>query len=264
MKQLFFSALLITGLFCSCSTDNTADNTTPETVNYFPVDSISAWTYDVSATSFSGRDSLYIAGETTLNGKTYKKFLTKHEPFGFYSGALNNNNVRKNGDEILVTGATGVNLAEIFPVTIDIVDFIIFKASASDNQQLSSINGTIEQDFGGYPLKIDYTLRSVYKNALPTYNVPNYGNYQDVKVVELVLNLKITTEVMVEGLSTPITATVLEPQDVMVSTHYYAKNIGVVYVNTDITYETQDFSQFNMTFPIPQAGSETILEFLDR
>ena len=49
---------------------------------------------------------------------------------GFYSNALNNNSVRKEGDKILLTGTTGLELAEFLPINIEVNDFVLFKENA--------------------------------------------------------------------------------------------------------------------------------------
>ena len=74
-----------------------------------------------------------------------------------------------------------------------------------------------------------------------------------------ILNLKITTTQTIGGF--PVTVTVLSPQDVVTSTQYYAKGIGMVHTNTNITYQLQEFP--GVTFPFPSSGSQTQQEFLD-
>ena len=44
-------------------------------------------------------------------------------------------------------------------------------------------------------------------------------------------------------------------QDVVVSTQYYAENIGVVHVVTDFEYELNDLSQYPIELPIPEASA---------
>jgi hypothetical protein len=64
-------------------------------------------------------------------------------------------------------------------------------------------------------------------------------------------------------INTPVTITILNPQNVIVSTQYYAEGVGMIYSKTDVNFELNDFSQFDVDLPIPQEGSSTIEEFLD-
>lgn len=259
MKQTFFIAIILLSFLSSCSSEN--DNNDDSSVaDYFPLETGKFWVYDVTSETFSRRDSLYIVGDTVVAGESYKKTTTKELPFGFFSGALYNNAVRKSGDKILVSGSTGVNLIEGFPINLEIIDFAIFKENASNNQQIGTTSGIIEETFEGYPLKAEYTLKSIFQESLASYNVPNYGNYEDVKVIKVILNLKITTSVNIGDFEVEVP--VLNSQDVLISNLYFAKGIGLIYAGTAINYELQNFSEFDITIPIPESGNQSVHEFL--
>lgn len=263
MKNLYFgAALLFIGITsCSSSDDNT--NNTPS--SYLPLTATSAWVYDVNmAGSEIGRDSLYVNGESMINGKTYQKLNTKSVPAGFYTNTLNNNNVRKDGDKLLITGTTGLALAEFLPINIAVSDFVIFKENSSTNTQLDAISGTIEQDLEGFPLIIDYKLKSVFKESLASFTVPGKESYTNVKAITLVANLKVSTVYLLPVLNTPINISILNAQDVIVSTQYYAEGIGMVYSKTEINYQLNEIpQQSGIELPIPSQGSSTIEEFLN-
>ena len=262
MKNLYFgAALLFIGLTsCSSSDDNSNGNLT----TFLPLTATSSWVYNVNLdASEIGRDSLYVSGETTLNGKTYKQLKVKDVPSGFYTNSLNNNNIRIDGSKILLSGSTGVALADILPINIVVSDFVIFKEDASNNTQLDAISGTIEQDLQGLPLTIDYTLKSSFKETLSSFTVPGKETYTNVKVIKLIANLKVTTEVELPGTGITFPISILNPQDVIVSTHYYVEGVGMVYAKTEINYTLQDFSQAGVDLPIPQEGASTIEEFLN-
>lgn len=262
MKNLYFgAALLFIGLTsCSSSDDNT--NNTPS--SFLPLTATSAWVYDVNLNAENtGRDSLYINGTTTISGKTYQKLNTKSTPNGFYTSTLNNNSVRMNGDKLLLSGTSGLGLAEILPVSITLSDFVIFKENGSNNAELAAISGTLEQDVQGFPLKIDYKLKSIFKESLSNFTVPGKESYNNVKVIKIIVNLKIATVYQLPVINTPVPIAILNAQDVIVSTQYYAEGIGMIYSKTNVDYELQDFSQAGLDLPIPQQGSSTIEEFLD-
>lgn len=261
-KSYFGAALLFIGLTsCSSSDDN---NNNPAT-SFLPLTSTSAWVYDVNMdASEIGRDSLYVNGESTINGKTYQKLNTKSIPTGFYTNTLNNNNVRIEGDRLLLSGTTGLALAEFLPINIAVSDFVIFKENSSVNTQLDAVSGTIEQDLQGFPLVIDYKLKSVFQESLASFTVPGKESYTNVKAVKLVANLKVSTVYLLPVLNTPINVSILNAQDVIVSTQYYAEGIGMIYSKTEINYQLNELpEQSGIELPIPSQGSSTIEEFLN-
>jgi hypothetical protein len=259
MKFKLLIVITFLTILASCTTDTTI-SIEPET-NYLPLAIGDYWTYNVTTNTQTQRDSLYIFKDTTINAKIYKKFKTKNLPIGFFSNSLNKNGLRKNGSSLLLTGTLALDFGVGIPINLNVTDFVIFNETATNNQQLSSVTGTINQTVQNYPLVIDYTLKSIAIETLPTYT--SHGHvYSDVKRVKTILNAKITTTVSVPGFPIPVTATILDPQDVVISNQYYAKNIGMVYTNTAINYHLNAMPG-GITLPIPSTGSQTQDEFLD-
>ena len=64
-------------------------------------------------------------------------------------------------------------------------------------------------------------------------------------------------------INTPFTVSILDSQDVIVSTHYYAEGVGMIYSKTAINYQLNQLPQGAGELPIPQQGSSTIEEFLN-
>ena len=73
------------------------------------------------------------------------------------------------------------------------------------------------------------------------------------------VNVKITTTQTIAGF--PVTFTVLQPQDVVTSTQYISKNIGVVYTKTITSYNIDSAIAGNLG--IPASSTQTQEEFLD-
>lgn len=263
MKNLYFGAAILFLALTSCSSSDDNGSNAPGTT-FLPLTASTSWVYDVTLDGAeAGRDSLYVAGETTLNGKTYKQLKTKSQPTGFYSNAMNNNSVRIDGDKLLLTGSTGIAAGDFLPIAINVNDFVIFKENGSNNAQLDVSSGLVEQTIQEIPLKIDYKLSSVFKESLANFTVPGRESYTNVKVIKLIANLKVSTVYLLPGLNTPVTIAILDAQDVIVSTQYYAQGIGMVYSKTELNFEVNDFSDFGIELPIPQSGSSTVEEFLD-
>ena len=259
MKMKFLISILTTIILFSCTTEN--ENSSEPDMNYLPLAINNYWKYSVKTNGTTLTDSLYISNDTLISGKTYKKFKTKNLPAGFYSNSLNKNSIRKSAGSLLLSGTLGLDFGIGSPINLNLNDFVIFKENASDNQQLSIISGTINQTVSVYPLIIDYTLKSIAIETLPTYT-SNGHTYSDVKRVKTILNAKITTTVTVQGFPIPVTVTILNPQDVVVSNQYYAKNIGMVHTNTLINYQLNTLPG-GTTLTIPSSGSQSQDEFLD-
>jgi hypothetical protein len=249
---LFFAASI---LAVSCSSDD-GNQTVPATgeVTYMPDTNGTFWVYDVPGSLENGRDSLYVFRDTIIANKTYKKFKTKDEPYGFYSGALNNNGVRKDGDRLLVTGSTQVSLTEDTPFNINITDLVIFKQSASAGETLGAVTGTVNQQYNGFPVIVDYTLTTKALADVASLTV-NGAVYNNVKRVETVISIKISSTLA--GITFPV----VDTQDVVTSTQFYAENIGAVKTITDFTYEIRPeiASQFNIPVSSQQHQEELLI-----
>ena len=257
MKHNYLLAILLMAILTSCSgSDDSAAPDQPTENDYFPVENGNFWVYDVQG-EFPGRDSLYIASDTTINNTAHKKFKTKDVPFGFYSSSLANNGIRKSGDKLLVSGATSVNLIEGFPIDLTVTDFVLFKDNASDNEQLSSVSGTLNYQYDEYPLTFNYTMKSVFAETLPTFTVPGKGTYEDVKVMKVIVNLSIESVFTSGPITLPLT--ILPAQNVVVSTQYYVNTIGMVYSNTNINYT---LANEDISVGVPTSGSQNIKEYL--
>lgn len=258
MKKVTFLALFLMLFLMSCS-NNETQLVTSSGNSYFPTKIGNFWNYNIdSQTNRSKRDSLFIKKDTVINGLSYQKFKTKNTPIGFYCTITNGNSVRKSGDKLLLTGNAGLNFTAALPIDLALSDFVVFSENAAENEELSVKTGVLDQTFTGLPLTMNYTLKSVAMNSMATYTTPGGKTYQNVKPIKMIFNLKITT--LLSGFPVPI----LNSQDVVTSTLYFAKNIGVVYANTRIKYQLQSFVfPPNTAFPIPSSGDNTQQEFLD-
>jgi len=262
MKKIILIATLVFLGLGSCS-DNEGSSDNSDAV-FLPLALDSSWSYDVSFDGTPiGEDVLFVSGETTLNGKTYQQLKTEEIPNGFYTNVLNNNYIRKSGDRLLITGSTGLGTADFLSINIEVNDFVLFKENSNNNAKLDEIVGTVTQNLQDFPLKIDYKLTSFFKESLSSFTVPGKGTYTNVKVIQLVTNLKVTTEYLVPVLNTVVDIAILNAQDVIISRNYYAEGVGMIYSKTDINYQLQNFSGVGINLPIPQEGSSVIEEYMN-
>lgn len=256
IKCIAFTILMSLILSCSDETNPSSDT------SYFPIKTGNYWTYNYSSPTLNEIDSIYVSNDTLIETITYNKFRSLNLPFGFYSNSLNKNSLRISSSKILLTGAVNYSLGNAIPINFDISNFVIFDELAATNKQLDFISGTISQQYESYPLTIEYKLTSTALESLPTFTANSGTIYSDIKKVKTTLNIKITSSIVIAGLPNPVAFTLLNSQDVLTAIHYYSKNIGMVHTQTSLSYQLQDFSQFNISIPLPQSGSEVQQENL--
>ncbi|MFL9844517.1 hypothetical protein [Flavobacterium rhizosphaerae] len=255
MKNIFITLFTVFFLLSCSDNDNDNNDNSNETQSYLPLNNGKYWVYDTQTSNAAGRDSLYIANDTLIEGKSYKKFKTKNTPTGFYSGALSGNGIRQEGSKLLVSGGTSVILSEEFPISLAVNDFVLFDANATAGSILSTKSGMLEQPVDDiYTIKIEYGMSSMAQQDRPTYTTPDGTTYTNVKVVTITLNIKITAIVTVDTFTIPIE--IMPAQDALVSTQYYAEGVGAIRVVTDIDYELIDTSSLNINVTVPESGSE--------
>ena len=255
---LFFCLFLMFLTSCTSSVDVPGSDDNGPVTNYFPLTNGNWWAYKIQtiAPAFT-RDSLFVKADTIISGVTFKKMNTRFAPNGFFSSTMRNNGVRVNGSSLKLSGTVAVSFGLPAPILFSVSDFTIFKENALLNDLLSTSSGSFQQTIQGYPLTFTYVLNSYFDGSLANFTTTTNKSYVDLKKTKVVLNLKIAYTLPGLGL----TAVLLQPQDVVVSTQYYAKSKGMVYANTDITYTLSSVP--GITLPIPSSGSQNQKEFLD-
>lgn len=259
MKALKFLPFLIIGVITSCSSDSDDNSSSsPSTPFSLSLENGNYWVYDINTATGTTRDSLYIANDTVIGANTYKKFKTKDIPTGFYSTSLNNNGVRKSNSKLLLSGTLEVGANQGLPsdITIDLSDFIIFDASANEGNNLDTFSSSFQETIGGFPLTINYTLKSKAGESYSEYTT-NGSTYNNVKSTVITLNLTVSTTF--PGLPTPII--VLNNQEVLNSKQYVAENVGVVNTSTVFSYEIDP--AIATQIGIPSSTTQNQEEFLD-
>jgi hypothetical protein len=260
IKLILASLFVVILSSCSHSSSDEVDLSDGIPTVYMPLTNGNYWNYDVqqvtpgAVNSSLGIDHLFIANDTVISGVTYKKMKTTAMPNGFFSNTLRNNGVKISGSSLVATGTFNLPFPGLTtPIQINLNNFAFFKENAAANAEISSTSGTLHQTVSGYPLDIDYTLKSVAQETMASYS-SNGVTYPNVKKTRLILNLKITTT------SSGITATLLTDQPVLTLNEYFAKNLGNVYTNTLFHYDIN--ANVATSFGIPATISQTEEEFL--
>jgi hypothetical protein len=257
MRLSFLGFLFLTFSLFSCGSDY--DDVLLDEGFSVPLSIGNYWNYKVDSNGIHTRDSLYILKDTLIDSQNYKKFEANENTVanGFYSSSLNNNGIRQVNNTLFLSGSldlsTGMNLP--IDLNVSLRDFIIFKSNAALNELQSSVSATINEEFNGYPMTINYTLKSLGGQFVNDYTSPDNSFYGKVKTSKIVLTLSIST--LISGITIPV----LSNQDVLVSTQYVSKDIGVVYSQTLISYTVSQFIADQIG--IPASTSQVQEEFLN-
>lgn len=246
-------------LTTSCSSND--DEQIAANTNHFPLTNNNSWKYKVTVEDENEEDELKIDGTIVINNKTYHKMKANEPFFGFYSSSMNNNGVRQETGKIYLQG--NFEPSDDLPINLDIVlnDFVVLDANANAGVQLDILSGSFSQDLGDIPLTINYQLISESDGKLDSFTTTENETFQDIIKTKIILKLNIsTTQEIIPGFP-PVTVQILPMQNVLVSTQYYANNVGMIYNNTNIQYQlNQALSQFEL--PISDSFSQNQKEVL--
>lgn len=261
MKKIAF--LLVSVLIISCSSSDD-DGGTPveENYDYFPLTMGSYWTYDnEDSEQEPTRDSLYVSNIEVIDGVNNSEFSALDPVSGFMTNVLSQSMLRTTESELILNGVLGAPPVEGFPeISIPLVNVIVYDMEKSNGTLLSEVSGEIEEVIEDIPLKIGYNIRTIQGETMED----GYGEYTNSSVLtsKIIVNLSIVAEIeIIPG--TTIELPILQAQDVVTSTNYFADEIGVIFCDTLIEYQLEDLSSLGIDLPIPSEGSSTATQNLD-
>ena len=259
MKKITY--LLIVLVIVSCSSDDDGNPTNPivDLNNYFPLTSGTYWTYDNESEQGVTRDSLYVYGVEELNGVAHTVIGAEVPATGFMTTLLSQSLVRTTDTSLLLNGELGAPPVEGFPgITIPLVDFKLYDSDASENELLSETTGEIEQTIEDIPLVIGYSVKTIQGETFEN----GYGDFSESVISsDFIVNLSISAVIDFNGF--PITIPILQAQDVVTVTNYYADEIGLIDSNTLIEYELEDLSDLGIDLPFPESDSRNATQVID-
>ena len=228
----------------SCSDeayDSNTDNSNDTTADFSPSGDNDYWIYDVVSSSadvpemnFTATDSIYISSvdENSLT------FNANND--GVANGSMNilltNGTINKTPTTLVFDGNIDVpqNLLDLgFTQDLTIENMTLLNLEASNNEEMfvqeSDFSETIDIMDTDVPIEISSRI-STKKINFYTNKAINGTNYNDVFEAEFALNIDINGTFSVAGFAQ--TVPVLEAQDVMKVTYFYANNIGLIRAET--------------------------------
>lgn len=262
-KNILTLGLLSLFLMMSCSSDDDSNNQNnddptpePEVKNYFPSAEGNTWSYENKTTSN--------ANEQTANEEVNVQENNTEGDTEFFSlnSTLDNSlapsvtNVLSNGelfktDQILfLNGDIDLGFdAGLGDFALDLSQVVIFDANANPNQLLFSDSNSFSQDFNGINLSVDYEIVSESGEQFDTLEV-NGIVYEDVISARLAVNLEVTAGQSI------FTVAIIEDQEVINATHYFANEVGLIKSEVEVNIEFEDLSDLPVEIPeIPNTNT---------
>ena len=246
MKKIILLAVTAM-LFISCGGDDDSSNGTAN-LDYLPLTVGNSWQYDVVTGTVTLNDILEVSGES--NG-SYTLTTTPDPANGLMTGFLASGELSKDPGRLLINGSLGFNFQGVGDFSIDVMDGPIYDQNANPNQEIFSTSGTFNQTVQTLDLDINYTASNVQLANEPSITIPA-GTYTDVIHSQTIINVTITTDIEILGLTQTIT--LLDPQDVIVIDNYWAENVGLIRSDNQLDYELEDFSGLGFNLPLPQSA----------
>lgn len=246
MKLRILSITLVMISLFSCSSDDTSVNDTNNS-DYFPLTTGNEWNYSNSSQTQGEQEVTYDEKLTiTSENDNAYAFNSSADPLerGIITGILANGNLSKQNGQLVYNGEYVVDLSlyNLDNLTIPLTDLVVYDINASAGENLSSISSTIDQTFNiqgqSIPLVIEYSLTTQQNEILESYSVSG-SSYENVLKSSVSLTLEVNADIMV---SIPL----LEEQEVLTSSNYYAENIGLIFSENQTNYNFEDLSQFGV------------------
>lgn len=247
MKLRILSIAFVLISLISCSSDDTSINDT-NNATYFPLTTGNEWNYTNTSTAEGGientnEETLTI---TTQNNNAYS-FSSSANMLerGVITGILVNGSLTKQNGKLIYNGEYVVDLSsfDIENLNIPIDNLVVYDVNASAGDALSTISNTINQTLNlqgqDIPLSITYSLNTIQHEILESYTVNN-TSYENVLKADVSLNLVVNASLVV------VTVPLLEEQEVLTSSNYYAADVGLIYSENSASYNFEDLSQFGI------------------
>lgn len=242
-------------LLISCGGDDDSSNGTAN-LDYLPLTVGNNWDYEVVTGTITLNDNLEVTSES--NG-SYTLTSTPDPANGLMTGFLSSGELSKDPGRLLINGSLGFNFQGVGDFSIDVMNGPIYDQNANPNQEIFSTSGTFNETIDGLDLDINYTATNIQLANEPSITVPA-GTYTDVIHSQTIINVTISTDIEILGLTQTIT--LLDPQDVIVIDNYWAENVGLIKSDNQLEYELEDFSGLGFNLPLPQSADVLTVQSL--
>lgn len=229
--------------------------------NYFPLVVDNNWDYTNTTTTDTGfevtNETMSINTQEMVNDTLFFEMQTNSTDVNLTTTSiLSSSELFKKDNQLQAKGQfdnLGQNLPGGISLPIQTNLIPIYSTNAGANAQLFSESGNFTETVEGVDLEIDFTLSSQNAGTMESMQV-NGITYNNIIASSIVLNMKITANLVQGGI--PISFTILNEQDVLTATHYFANEEGMIKSEVVVAFDFQDIPDFDL----PDINSNTLQE----
>jgi len=252
-KNILALGLLSLFLMMSCSSDDDNNNggNDNQSKNYLPAQVGNSWNYENKTTTNGNEQTAneevsVEENNTEDNTEFFSLSSTLDNPLApSVTSVLSNGELYKIDQTLFFNGDIDLGFeAELGDFELDLSQVVVFDANANPNQLIFSDSNSFSQDFNGIELSINYEVTSMSRNHYDTMEV-NGVVYEDVISADLIINLEVTAG---QGF---LTISLLDEQDIISATHYFANQVGLIKSEVEINVEFEDLSSLPLPVEIP-------------
>ena len=229
--------------------------------NFFPLVIDNSWDYLNTFSDASGFDvsneTMTLTGEEMVNDTLFFQAESDNLNANLTTtGILVGGELFKKDDQLQIKGqfndlVSGLPAGISLPIDANVIP--IYSTSAGENVELFSESGSFSQTQNDITYDVNFTLSSQNAGSMDSMDVSG-TTYDNVIASSLTLTLEITGTP--NGF--PVTITVLEQQDVLAATHFFANEIGMIKSEIITSVNFEDLSQLGID--LPDINSNTLQE----
>lgn len=264
-------------LFINCSSDDDAGEIIEDPINedpisqdpepnYFPLVLDNEWQYENKQTADDetqeSSETLSVEDENESdNGATFQLNSTSEDLAVSFTSILSNGVLSKNENQLLLTGDFDIDLdqQELPDFDIDFEGLVVYDADALNGSVLFTDDRNIDlPEFNNISLSLDLSIQSISLGSQESIDV-NGVTYEDVIGSEFIVSLGVSATTTIPPLPFPITIEVIQFQEVVKSTNYFADQVGLVQSETNLSIAFSD--ELNQ---IPDFNLENILVLIEQ
>lgn len=249
-------SLIFVGLVLAACSGSDDDNSSGSG-NYYPAAEGNYWTYEVQG-NVSGRDSIYSNGTQQIEGNSYDAFAARVPIYGVYTTLLTQAGLRSEGGRIYVSGTFTPIASFPIPFEVDLDDVLILDTSKGSGSLLASETRVLEIPYGEYTITLDLEIRSEMVEQNGTMTAGD-NQFNEVSSSALIISGTGAVTASLDGV--PVTIPVLGQQEMLRMELSFAKDVGLIYAETNINLELSNTAVAQLD--IPESYSETNLQELD-
>jgi len=261
---------LVLILMSSCSKNEGFGEAIPieMNTNYFPLTTDNHWTYR-NAYEFSEESQVFdeamrvkdsIDEDETISYRFSSNLDTKQKGIG--TSLLTNGKLTKVEEKLIFNGAFLVHLPVLDDtLALPLHNLILLDQNIGDDKRLSQHKGTVEDfiDLNAndtlLPVSYTYELKTISGQKYKSFEVIN-DEYEDVISTQLELDLSASVT-LPDGYDLEI----LVEQEVLSSTFRFAKEVGLISVESELNVDFEDLSEFSLNHLKSDSGVST--QFLE-